>query len=893
MSREDAGEWVTVEGTVTFLSREGRRTYLEVRSESGSMPVEVAHGAGFLTGLMLDGRVRVKAVCEPVYNAVEQQWVGSLAATNVNDFTLLQVPEETWRRIPLMAIDKVKPAEHPADFHLVGRVESVELRRSFVLSDGTNEITVGFQRASEDMDGQQIEALCGWQIKKGARKLECGLWRPYASPQSPAALPVLTSAAQIRWLQPSEAERKYPVRIHGVITYKSSDGKANIQDGTGGLLLAHLGPTSMENVTAGDYCEVDGTTERGEFSPVVRPRKIRVLGKGQFPEAVLADWDQLISGGLDAEWVQIDGAVLSAGHNKLKIHVQGGSVECYIRGNNPYYYPGAILHVRGVVLVAHHRDGRISGVTVNVPGQQFVAVEMRRPRGVFSIPMTHIGDLFRYKPDQGSEELVRVRGQVIHAGYEECYLMDGASGMRVVTTKALHAEPGDIVEVVGFPVIKNPFGQPTVTLQAAFIQDAGHATLGAPVAVTADALLNPAHNDTLIRVSGRLLNISSFPNVQLLKLQTGSLVYQARLDSGKTPQFLPGSILDLTGVYAAGSNPSIPFQLLINSSNDIHLLAPPSWWTQQRAMGTVIGMGGLIVLAVVWIAVLRREVKKRTIELSAANHVLTSEMAEQRRTEVELVQTRSERLLEQERARIARDLHEELGSRVARLVLLNDWAVKGPASPEAVTDHAREISAAARQMIQSLDETIWAIQPGHDTLPHLFNYAGEFATEFLKLSGVRHRLDFPDYLPARAVSAETQDSVFLALKQALKNAVRYGHATEVRLTASLAEESATLTIQDNGRRREQDPATLSADILASARARLEEAGGRLDVESIVDNGTRVSLTFPLIACKDPSNGTNGSSGSSGSNGSSHQQTNGAARNGAAKNGNNGNGHAHL
>ncbi|MBU6409939.1 MAG: sensor histidine kinase, partial [Verrucomicrobia bacterium] len=218
-------------------------------------------------------------------------------------------------------------------------------------------------------------------------------------------------------------------------------------------------------------------------------------------------------------------------------------------------------------------------------------------------------------------------------------------------------------------------------------------------------------------------------------------------------------------------------------------------------------------------------------------------IAERRRAENELVQTRTQHLIEQERTRIARDLHDDLGSRVTQLVLLNELTLQNRVSPGGVMEHAREISTAARQMIQSLDETVWAVNPRNDTLPQLLDYLGSFAGEFLNTAGVRCRFDFPDHPPARPISAETRHNLFLAVKEALNNAVRHARATEVRLRAAISETSLVLAIEDDGCGFDGAPNGATADGLQNMRQRMEAIGGQFEIESAPQTGARIRLTF--------------------------------------------------
>jgi ligand-binding sensor domain-containing protein/signal transduction histidine kinase len=202
--------------------------------------------------------------------------------------------------------------------------------------------------------------------------------------------------------------------------------------------------------------------------------------------------------------------------------------------------------------------------------------------------------------------------------------------------------------------------------------------------------------------------------------------------------------------------------------------------------------------------------------------------------------------LDQERARLARDLHDDLGSRLTEIVLLSGMALEETANAEKAGERVQQIAVAARTGIKSLDETVWAVNPRNDTLPHLINYLSGFAASFLEAADIRLRIDAPDVLPPRAISAEARHHVLLVAKEALNNIVRHARAGEVSLRVSVAEDSADITIEDNGRGFDRPPDDALADGLRNMRQRMQEIGGRLDLQSAPGAGTRITFQVPAM-----------------------------------------------
>ncbi len=216
------------------------------------------------------------------------------------------------------------------------------------------------------------------------------------------------------------------------------------------------------------------------------------------------------------------------------------------------------------------------------------------------------------------------------------------------------------------------------------------------------------------------------------------------------------------------------------------------------------------------------------------------------RRRVELLEQQS--ALHKERARIARDLHDDLGARLTKIVMLSDMSLRD--NGHGSGDRAHQISSAARQSIKSLDETVWAVNPRNDTLPHLIDYAGQFAVEFLSSARIRCRVDLLENSPDRPVSAETRHHVLLVVKEVLNNIVRHAAATEVWLRVSLDADFICLAIEDNGRGfvfSENGNGDMNADGLRNIAHRMREIAGRSEIHSTPGEGTRISLIFPWSA----------------------------------------------
>jgi signal transduction histidine kinase len=206
--------------------------------------------------------------------------------------------------------------------------------------------------------------------------------------------------------------------------------------------------------------------------------------------------------------------------------------------------------------------------------------------------------------------------------------------------------------------------------------------------------------------------------------------------------------------------------------------------------------------------------------------------------------------IEKERTRIARDMHDELGAKLTRISFLGNTAQMSPSlSPES-NQQIRKMSEAARELILSLDQIVWAVDPENDSLENLANYICRHASEFTANSSVQCQYKIPLKLPACNLSTDVRHNVFLTVKEALTNALKHSGATEIVIAMSARDKEFEITIGDNGHglaldEPAQQKAKRTGRGLANMRERLKSIGGQLTVTSHPGRGTKITLNVPL------------------------------------------------
>jgi signal transduction histidine kinase/ligand-binding sensor domain-containing protein len=193
-----------------------------------------------------------------------------------------------------------------------------------------------------------------------------------------------------------------------------------------------------------------------------------------------------------------------------------------------------------------------------------------------------------------------------------------------------------------------------------------------------------------------------------------------------------------------------------------------------------------------------------------------------------------------ERARIARDLHDDLGASLTEISLLAHLASE---SPTLDRDPLPEIASKARALVSALDEIVWATNPRQDTLASLAVYLGAFAAEFLQAAGISVRLEIPNHLPEVPLDTERRYALFLAVREALNNVVKHSAATEVWLRLHADHRELKIAVEDNGQGLPEGVSELSEG-LRNMHARLTSIGGECSVQSGA-TGTRVFFSLSL------------------------------------------------
>jgi len=655
-------------------------------------------------------------------------------------------------------------------------------------------------------------------------------------PLETTATRVISTVAEIKALAPELANKRLPVAIRGVIT-ATVNGGAVIQDATRGIyvfLPRNVPPWPLQR---GEICRIDGVTSSGLFAPSILAQRITHLGNGQLPQPLQATSDQLVNGTLDTEYAELEGVIAKTYDQRIELLANGGKVLIYLDDFRPDVlagYQNSLVRIRGCVFARFNEaTHKLEPGSLRMSGAAVQVLETS-PSDVFATPKKSIAELLLYDPKATPFRRLKISGQVIYGSRNSYYLTDGTNGIHVTMRSGDGFVVGDLVDAVGFLEL----GGPGSELKEAVMRKTGVAPLPPPTTLTAADLLMASRGGTLVRVDATLMNQWIEGSEHVLELQSGFLAFRGRIDGRDQAIPLPpsGSRLQLTGVYAVQGNRQSDgkvnsFELLLHSPLNIRVLATPPWWNLKRVLILAGILSVLLCGVLVWNKELQRKVQERTRQLEA-------EIRHRQKVEVQ-------RAAEAERARIARDLHDELGSGLTEVTLLASTGFGDFRSQKSGEDRFGTIAEKARALVSRLDVIVWAIDPTRNSLQSFADYVSSYAKEFLAASNVLCRLKIPIECKAVTLAGTARHNLFLAVKESLNNVIRHAGATEVELQLAQFDHYLEIAIVDNGRGFDRTRVARGHG-LANLEQRLTALNGECRIESQPGKGTTIKLVFPLL-----------------------------------------------
>ncbi len=438
----------------------------------------------------------------------------------------------------------------------------------------------------------------------------------------------LTQAGSVRNLSPEQAARAIPVQVRGVVTFVFNSRSCFVQDSSAGIFVGN--GVEAPGLSPGDLVEVKGVSDPGEYAPIIRPTELQRLSRTNLPVAARVSYADLMTGREDSQWVEVLGLVRAAyaeaqGPPSLDIDMGGGRITIFLP---PPVRPDlqrlvdSTVRIRGVCGTWFNRLRQLFGVRLMVPSWENITVEEPAGGEAPDQLAQPIGTLLRFTPQGSYGHRVKVVGTlVLQQPGRALFLQDQQHGLYVLTRQPGKLEPGDQVEVIGFP----DKGEYTPILRDAVWHKTGSGPEPAPVLVRPDEALSGLQDSRLIAIEGNLVERTHNNQETVLILELGGHIFSAHLPAAD-PRIALASLqnrsrLRLTGVcrievgedWRAGPEwRAKAFSILLRTPADVQVMSLPPWWSLKRLLWAVGILVATVLAFLLWVTILRVKVRAQT-----------------------------------------------------------------------------------------------------------------------------------------------------------------------------------------------------------------------------------------------------------------------------------------
>ena len=685
-----------------------------------------------------------------------------------------------------------------------------------------------------------------------------------------AAPQPIRDIAGIRALSRDEAAMALPVEIEGIVLW-SPPGSLMVHDGNCGIYVtfweaAASGIWQQEvppygSRPPGTKVKIKGVTDPGGFAPVVLPSSIEDLGSAPMPPARRLPIERLLSGAEDGQYVEQEGVV--QGINRfvmpdgqhlfvLKMMIEGHP--CFIFAPPEWgKYVDARIRVRGVVTPTANLRAQQSGMKIGVASEADIEVLRAPPADPFSAPRVELDKLLGFSPDSELFHRKVTSGVVAFAVPGRFfYLQNDKVSVRVEAQDAI-VQPGDEVDVAGFIDTSRVLA----ALKGAEVRVLGRSSAPPAVRVTVGQIIRPElrsgweavaksdYDGRVVRIDGvvrRVVAAAERQDTARLLIEADDTFFETEVpvmddaDRQQIAGWQEGSAVSVTGLCEMDIRRESRlswfaiegFKLLLSNPDDLHVIEAPPWWTPQRSLTALAATLGALALILAWSWTLRRRVKKQSVMIGRQLQQVA---------------------VQDERARIARDMHDEIGGKLARLSVIGEMMANGSTSGGSQLPQIRELTRGVREAAGELEQIIWSVDPRHDTLDGVAHRVYQFAEEYFADTPIECHFGELPAIPEVAMDPEDRADLIAAFRESITNVLKHSGARQVEISVHMDGGIFEIRVSDDGCG--MDPSATDASPgngITNMRTRMRKIGGDLAVESAPGQGA--TLRFRLNPSKD-------------------------------------------
>ena len=203
--------------------------------------------------------------------------------------------------------------------------------------------------------------------------------------------------------------------------------------------------------------------------------------------------------------------------------------------------------------------------------------------------------------------------------------------------------------------------------------------------------------------------------------------------------------------------------------------------------------------------------------------------------------------VEQLRARLSRDLHDDIGSTLSSISILSNVARKrteatGDAEATASLD---KISERSQRLMRNMSDIVWSVDPKKDSLEELIVRMRGFATSVLAAKGIATTFELPAEVPSIALAAGTKSNLYLLFKEAINNVVKHASAHNVHVSIGFQDRTLLMEVKDDGIGMDPEAPTVGhgGNGLRNMRERVREMNAVLHIDGASGTGSVVRVTL--------------------------------------------------
>lgn len=658
---------------------------------------------------------------------------------------------------------------------------------------------------------------------------------------------VLTNVDQIRNLTAAEAAGSLPVQLRGVVVDESQPRERALifADQTGEIYL-----TAWTNLFAPyhqrDLLEITGVAAPGEFAPIVIVATVRRVGSAPLPAARPASYQQLITGAMDAQFVEVSGVVrqwspieTNSDVWQLVLAADGGNFPVRISlPQNERIQVDAEVRIPAICFYSFNQKRQVLNPVLQVPHGFQIKVDKLPLTNPFAAPLRSSVSLLQFTPKVPFGHRVHVRGVV--TGFQPgslVWIRDASSGLRIQTQQRDQLSVGDELDVLGFPV----YGTSAPLLEEAIYRKTGVTTPPLPLNLTNASIEHVQNNqDDLVAIEAKLTEIHPTLDGLALTLEKSGKIFKAILkestNSAASSDWQPGSLVRVSGICSVIFEDARPvmgvwqpqtFQILLRSAEDVFILQPPPWWTTKRIailLSLVAALSLAVTIAVVWLA--RRRLKAQAKQRALAEKEFAAILAE--------------------RSRLAREIHDTLAQGLTALSMQMQIMEKhSQGASKALVEHLKFSQTLVRDNLKEARSSIWNMRSQVLESTSLTAALKNILTQLSDETALKTVFEVTGQ--ERRLPPVVENNLLRIGQEAITNAVKYADAKQIKLLLDFSQNQFTLKVIDDGCGFDVNhPRPSEGGFgLIGLRERATELKGKLEVRSAPNQGTEVCLQIPL------------------------------------------------